>query len=95
MSDNTKFFDETSHTIIWIDFKYIPYNIQNTKPVQYIKYIDKDKPDTFLVTIDLIAWGIKEIIVQIPQIYPNTSPIIGFMIFFLFLFIWIVHIIWH
>ena len=57
----------TSQIIIWIDFKYIPYSIQNTNPVQYIMYIDKDNPETFLVTIDLIAWGIKETIVHIPQ----------------------------
>ncbi len=75
----------TSHIIIWIDLRYIPYKIQKTKPIQYIRYIDSDSPETFCVLIDFIACGIKEIIVQIPQMYPNASPIIGFMKILLFI----------
>jgi len=55
------------NNIIWKEFRYTPYRIQNTKPMQYIIYIDKDKPDTFFVIIDFIAWGRNAIVVQAPH----------------------------
>ncbi len=75
-----------SEITIWIDFRYIPYNIQNTKPVQYIKYIVRDNPETSFVLIDFIACGKKAIVVHVQHIQPIISPIIGFMILFLSLF---------
>ena len=69
-----------SDTIICIDFKYIPYKIQNTKPVQYIIYIVKESPDTFLVMIDFIAWGKNATVVQVQQIMPIISPTILFIV---------------
>lgn len=62
----------------------MPYKIQNTKPVQYITYIVKERPDTFLVLIDLMAWGKKAMVVQVQQIHPIISPTILFMNIFLF-----------
>lgn len=35
--------------------------------MQYITYIDKDRPDTFFVTMDFIAWGKNAIVVQMPD----------------------------
>ena len=55
------------NNIIWNDPRYTPYKIQNTNPTQYIMYIVKDNPDTFFVTMDLIAWGKKAIVVHMPD----------------------------
>ena len=72
-----------SDTIICIDFKYIPYKIQNTNPVQYIIYIVKDNPDTFFVLMDFIAWGKNAMVVHVQQIQPIISPTTVFMNIFL------------
>ena len=74
-----------SDIIICIDFRYIPYKIQNTKPVQYIKYIVKESPETFFVMIDFIAWGKNAIVVHVQQIMPIISPTMLFILYRLFI----------
>lgn len=57
--------------IMGISLLPIPYNNQSKVPEANNAYIPSEMPEVFLVWMVLMAWGIKEMVVQVAAIKPR------------------------